>query len=81
MKSAVAAMTSPDRRATAFGLFDMIFGLLWFAGSFLMGALYDASITALIAFSVIAQVLAIPLFLASSGVARGRAGEMHKGTS
>jgi len=38
--------------------------LLWFAGSALMGVLYDVSLLALIACSVVAQLIAVPvLFL------------------
>ena len=47
-------------------MFNSGYGLLWFAGSALMGVLYDVSLPALIAFSVVAQLLAVPmLFLVS----------------
>lgn len=61
MKAAVAAMSSPQRRGTAFGLFNGYFGVFWFLGSALMGFLYDVSIPALIAFSVGIQLAALPL--------------------
>jgi len=64
MKAAVAAMSPADRRATAFGTFNMNFGIFWFLGSALMGVLYDRSIAALLLFSVSIQLLAIPLFAA-----------------
>ena len=38
----------------------------WFLGSWMMGALYDFSIPAMVAVSVAAQLLSIPLYLASS---------------
>lgn len=61
MKAAVAAMSPPQRRGAAFGLFNMSFGVFWFLGSALMGFLYDVSIPALIVFSVSVQLAALPL--------------------
>jgi MFS family permease len=62
IKAALAEMVPRDRRATAYGIFNTGFGLFWFLGSALMGMLYDVSLGALIAFSVIIQLLAIPIF-------------------
>ncbi len=72
MKAAVASMSPADRRGTAFGTFNMNFGIFWFLGSALMGALYDRSIPALILFSVSFQLLAIPLLVAVSRRIGGR---------
>lgn len=66
MRAAIAAMTPKDRRGTAYGLFNLGFGVCWFAGSALMGVLYDLSLPALVVFSVVVQWLSIPLFVASS---------------
>ncbi len=66
IKAALAEMVPRDRRATGYGLFNAGFGLFWFLGSVLMGFLYDFSLGALVAFSVTAQLLAIPFFLAVS---------------
>ncbi len=63
MKAAVAAMSPVDRRGSAFGVYNMTFGLIWFAGSALMGVLHDVSILALVAFSVGVQLAAIPLMV------------------
>ncbi|MBE7469155.1 MAG: MFS transporter [Anaerolineae bacterium] len=62
MRAAVAEMASPDKRGTAYGIFNTGFGLFWFGGSALMGFLYDVSLPALIIFSVVIQAAAIPLF-------------------
>ncbi len=62
MKAAVAEFSSPDRRATAFGVYHLFFGVAWFAGSTLMGVLYDFSLTGLIGFSLLLQLSAIPVF-------------------
>ncbi len=63
MRAAVAGMIPPERRATAFGAFNTGYGVFWFAGSAVMGVLYDVSRPALVAFSVVTQLLAIPLLL------------------
>jgi MFS-type transporter involved in bile tolerance (Atg22 family) len=61
MRAAVAEMVPAARRGTAYGMFNTGYGLLWFAGSALMGVLYDVSLPALIVFSVLAQLLAVPV--------------------
>ena len=61
--AAVAPMAPPERRSSAFGLFTAGYGLAWFAGSAAIGALYDASLPAAIAFCVVAELLAIPFFV------------------
>jgi predicted MFS family arabinose efflux permease len=56
----------PQKRSTAFGLFDTGYGIAWFLGSAAMGLLYDKSILAVVLFSVILQLAAIPvLFIAN----------------
>ena len=54
-------------RATGYGVFECSFGIFWFLGSWLLGALYDVSLPAMITVSLIAQVAAIPLFVLSHG--------------
>jgi hypothetical protein len=44
-------------------LFTGTYGVFWFVGSALIGVLYDHSIPAVIAFCVIVEIAAIPLFL------------------
>lgn len=70
MRAAIADMTAVTRRATAYGLFNLAYGLSWFAGSALMGWLYGRSMLTLIAFSVIAQLIAVPCFLVAERVSR-----------
>jgi len=62
MRAALADFVPADRRATGFGMFHMAFGVFWFAGSALMGFLYDQSPLALVVFSVVIQLIAVPLF-------------------
>ena len=58
LKAEIATMIPTNRRGIAFGTFNAVFGLFWFAGSALMGYLYDFSIRGLIVFSIASQLLA-----------------------
>ena len=75
MKAAVAGMSPAALRGTAFGVYNLSFGIFWFLGSAAMGALYDLSIPTLVAFSVAMQLLSAPLIMV---VARRQAGEEHR---
>lgn len=61
LKAVVAGIVQPERRGSAYGIFNTGYGIAWFIGSALMGVLYDRSLTALIVFSVAIQLLAIPV--------------------
>ena len=61
LKAEIADMIPPEKRGTAFGTFNTVYGLFWFAGSTLMGYLYDFSLTSLIIFSVVTQLFAVLL--------------------
>jgi predicted MFS family arabinose efflux permease len=52
----------PQKRSTAFGLFDTGYGIAWFLGSAVMGLLYEKSILAVALFSVCLQLAALPIF-------------------
>lgn len=72
LKSAVVTLTPRENRSTSFGIFESCFGLCWFLGSWLMGWLYDTHLTSMVLFSVIMQLVAIPLyaFLQAGNVAQ-----------
>ena len=63
LKAVLAGIIPAEKRSTGFGVFDTGFGLAWFAGSATMGLLYGRSITALTIFSVLSQLLALPVFV------------------
>lgn len=63
LKAVVAGMVSPERRGSAYGIFNTGYGIAWFLGSALMGVLYDRSIALLIVFSVLLQLIAIPFLI------------------
>lgn len=59
----VASVLAHRRRATSFGLFDLIIGGAWFAGSAVAGILLDRSTLGLAVFSTLLQLAAIPFFI------------------
>jgi MFS family permease len=67
LKSVVADIVTPEKRGTAYGFFNAIFGLFWFIGSAIMGILYDYTIVSLVIFSMIVESAAVfTLFLLKS---------------
>jgi predicted MFS family arabinose efflux permease len=63
--AAIARMIPAHRRARAYGLFTAIFGVAWFAGSAILGALYDHSVSATVAVAALTQFLGlIPIGIA-----------------
>jgi predicted MFS family arabinose efflux permease len=71
MSAPITAMVSADRRAYAYGIFSTVYGVSWFLGSTLLGVLYDRSLVVLVVFSVIIQLAAIPVLVATGGQGRG----------
>ena len=63
VKAAITGMVGAERRASAYGLFDASFGLAWLLGSVVLGLLYDRSLEALVAFTMVLQFAAIPVLL------------------
>ena len=61
--AAVAPMVSPDRRASAYGLFTGVYGTAWVLGSIVIGVLFGVSLGAVTAFAVAAQLGAIPFIV------------------
>lgn len=65
LRAAIAPMVSVARRATAYGIFNAAFGFAWFAGSALMGVLYDQTVLGLVIFCVVSQLASAPIFFAA----------------
>ena len=61
MRAAIAPLAPASQRGTAYGIFNAAYGLAWFAGSSLLGVLYDWSVPALAAVSVLLQIAALAL--------------------
>ena len=65
LKAILSGVVGPEKRGTAFGVFDTGFGIAWFIGSAVMGLLYEVSIPSLVTFSIVLQLLAVPVLFFS----------------
>ena len=61
LRAIIADMAPAGKVASAYGLFNTFYGFSWFAGSALMGFMYDHHIAWLVIFSVAAQTVAVAL--------------------
>jgi MFS family permease len=59
----IAPLVPPQRRAAAFGLFTAGYGVFWFAGSVVIGVLYNVTLAGVITFSILTQLAAAIIFL------------------
>ncbi|MGB9867128.1 MAG: MFS transporter [Bacillota bacterium] len=67
LRAAIAGLVSPERRGSAYGMFNAAYGLAWFMGSAFMGVLYDVSVASMVAFSVAAQLASVALLTRVGG--------------
>ncbi len=66
MRAAVAEMTTRERRASAYGIFNASFGLAWMLGGTIMGWLYDHhSLKGLLMLAAITQIASLPFLLSA----------------
>jgi len=63
MRAFIAGIVPSEKRGTAFGIFNGLYGLLWFLGSLALGFLYDISIFLVILLSMGMQFAAVFLFV------------------
>jgi MFS family permease len=63
MKALVAEIVPSERRGAAYGILNSAYGVLGFAGSAVMGWLYDHSLPGLVYFSILAQLMALPFLI------------------
>ena len=59
MSAGIASLVPEQSRARAYGIFPAIYGIAWFAGSALLGALYDVSLIALVVVAALSQLASI----------------------
>ena len=63
VRAAVADLVPAATRGTGYGIFTAIYGTAWLAGSTIIGALYSASLTGLIIFTIATQLVALIAFI------------------
>ena len=63
LRSGIAQVISMKKRGSAFGIFNAVYGVMWFLGSVTMGLLYDHSLVALVVFGILAQLAAAAIFV------------------
>ncbi len=62
LRSGISQVVSMNKRGGAFGAFNAVYGILWFAGSVAMGVLYDHSLMGLVIFGMLAQIVSAVMF-------------------
>jgi MFS family permease len=67
LRAGIAQVVSMNKRGSAFGAFNGVYGVAWFLGSVVMGLLYDHSLMALVVFGVVAQLAAAVFFFRLRG--------------
>ncbi|MFQ5516523.1 MAG: MFS transporter [Acidimicrobiia bacterium] len=82
LRAAVAELSAPQRRATAYGIFNTAYGLALLIGGALLGLLYEWSLPALVAFVAAAQVAASlilrrVMLTSAPGAGDGRRSRVH----
>ncbi len=63
LRSGIAKVVSMNKRGSAFGAFNGVYGVMWFVGSLAMGLLYSRGLSVLVVFGVFAQLAAAAIFL------------------
>jgi MFS family permease len=62
LRSGIAKVVSMNKRGSAFGAFNGVYGIMWFLGSLAMGLLYSR-LPVLVVFGIFAQLAAAATFL------------------
>jgi MFS family permease len=62
MRAAIADLTPMERRGFAYGIFNTALGAGWGLGGAAMGLVYELSINYVILFTVVMELISIPLF-------------------
>jgi MFS family permease len=73
LRSGIANVVSMNKRGSAFGAFNGVYGVMWFIGSAVMGLLYSRSLLGLVVFGIVAQLGAAVMFFRLRGMLPGKA--------
>jgi MFS family permease len=63
LRAGIAQLISIEKRGNAYGVFNAVYGVLWFLGSVTMGVLYDYSLIGLVVFGISLQLLSAAVFI------------------
>jgi len=63
MRAVIGNLIPFEKRGSAYGLFNMIYGISWFIGSSLSGIIYGHSIPFVVVLIVVSEWLSLPWFL------------------
>ncbi len=63
MRAAIADLCAIRRRGLAYGIFNTIYGAAWFAGSAIIGWLYDLSLAWILGYVVALEAIALAAFI------------------
>ncbi|MEW6398810.1 MAG: MFS transporter [Bacillota bacterium] len=61
MRAAIAELIPSARRGMAYGIFNTVYGVAWFAGSAAMGVLYELGVPYVILFALLVELASVPL--------------------
>jgi hypothetical protein len=67
LRAGIARVVSMNKRGSAFGIFNGVYGVMWFLGSLSMGLLYSQRMTAMVALGMAAQLVAALVFFRLRG--------------
>ena len=62
LRAGIAQLIPIEKRGNAYGVFNAVYGVLWFLGSVTMGVLYDYSLVMLVVFGIILQLGSAVMF-------------------
>jgi len=62
LRAGIAQLIPIEKRGNAYGVFNAVYGVLWFLGSVTMGLLYDYSVVTLVVFGIILQLGSAAMF-------------------
>jgi MFS family permease len=62
MRAAIADITMISKRGIGYGVFNTSYGLALLMGSSLMGILYDISLTFIVLFTIVSELVSLPFF-------------------
>src|SRR5215469_4887369 len=62
LRAGIARVVSMNKRGSAFGVFNGVYGVMWFLGSLSMGLLYSRTLAVMVALGIGAQLVAASIF-------------------